>query len=121
VTGRSAARAAMGNRDANHADVQRWYEELWCLVHDTHALGGGFPDMMVGISTPMRQIPALVEVKTADGRLKPSQETFLRLWGTGCVEVVRSRRAKDRSHRCYQPSAWPGTRHARSARHDGES
>jgi hypothetical protein len=91
VTGRSAVRAAMGNRDANHADVQRWYEEMWCLVHDTHALGGGFPDMVVRISTAMGQIPSLVEVKTADGRLKPSQETFLELWGTGCVEVVETR------------------------------
>jgi hypothetical protein len=42
-------------------------------VHDTHALGGGLPDMVVRISTPMGQIPALVEVKTSDGRLKPSE------------------------------------------------
>ena len=61
----------MGNRDANHSAVAGWYEELWCLVRDTHALGGGFPDMVVRISTAMGQIPALVEVKTADGRLKP--------------------------------------------------
>jgi hypothetical protein len=60
-------------------------------VHGAHALGGGFPDMVVRISTPMVQIPALVEVKTADGRLKLSQETFLRLWGTGCVAVVQTR------------------------------
>jgi hypothetical protein len=53
VTGRSAARAATGNRDANHANVQRWHEELWCLVHDTQALGGGFPDTVVRISTAM--------------------------------------------------------------------
>jgi hypothetical protein len=39
----------------------------------------------------MGQIPALVEVKTADGRLRPSQETFIRLWGAGCAEVVQSR------------------------------
>jgi hypothetical protein len=43
----------MGNRDANHPDGQRWYEELWCLVHDTHALGGGFPALVVRISTAM--------------------------------------------------------------------
>jgi hypothetical protein len=30
-------------------------------------------------------------VKTADGDLRPSQETFLRLWGTGCIEVVQTR------------------------------
>ena len=84
-------RAAMGNRDANHADVQRWYEELYCLVHDKHVLGGGFPDMLVRISTRAGQVFALVEVKTADGTLRPSQETFIRLWGTGCIEVVQSR------------------------------
>jgi hypothetical protein len=91
MTGRSAIRAAMGNRDANHADVARWYEELYCLVRDTHALGGGFPDMLVRISTRAGQVLALVEVKTADGMLRPSQETFVRLWGTGCVEVVQTR------------------------------
>jgi hypothetical protein len=46
MTGRSALRAAQGNRDANHGDVAKWYEELYCQVHDTHALGGGFPDML---------------------------------------------------------------------------
>ncbi len=30
-------------------------------------------------------------MKTADGELRPSQETFIRLWGTDCVEVVQSR------------------------------
>jgi hypothetical protein len=80
VTGRSAIRAAMGNRDANHADVQRWYEELWCLLHDTHALGGGFPDMVVRISTAMGQIPALVVFNRRAGvslhRVRPPLREF---------------------------------------------
>lgn len=91
MTGRSALRAAMGNRDANHGDVTQWYEDLFCLVHDTHTMGGGFPDLMVRISTRAGQVLALVEVKTTDGTLRPSQETFIRLWGTGCVEVVQTR------------------------------
>jgi hypothetical protein len=91
MTGRSAMRAAMGNRNANHGDVTRWYEELYCLAHDTHAMGGGFPDLLVRISTRAGQVLALVEVKTADGELRPSQEAFIRLWETGCVEVVQSR------------------------------
>jgi hypothetical protein len=59
VTGPSTMRAAQGNRDANHADVARWDEELYCLVHDTHARGGGFPDMLVRISTRAGQVLVL--------------------------------------------------------------
>jgi hypothetical protein len=81
----------MGSRDQNHADITRWYEDLYCLVHDTHALGGGFPDLLVRISTRAGHVLALVEVKTADGTLRPSQETFIRQWGTGCIEVVQTR------------------------------
>jgi hypothetical protein len=91
MTGRSAIRAAMGNRDANHGDVTQWYEELYCLVHDTHAMGGGFPDLLVRISTRAGHVLALVEVKTADGTLRPSQERFLRDWGGSVVEVVQTR------------------------------
>jgi VRR-NUC domain len=91
MTGRSAMRAAQGARDANHADVQRWYEDLYCLVFDTHALGCGFPDLLVGIPTRMGRVLALVEVKTSGGTLRPSQETFIRQWGSGSVEIVQTR------------------------------
>jgi hypothetical protein len=91
VIGRLALRAAQSNRDANHVDVAGWYENLCCLVLETHALGGGFPNMLVRISMRAGQVLALVEVKTADGILKPSQETFLRFWGTGCIEVDSTR------------------------------
>jgi hypothetical protein len=87
---RAAALASMGNRDANHGEVTKWYEELYCLVHDTHSLGGGFPDLVVRISTRKGHAIALVEVKTADGTLRPNQQTFLRNWGS-CVAVVQTR------------------------------
>lgn len=87
---RAAQLASMGACDANHADVTRWYEELYCLVHDTHALGGGFPDLVVRVSTKGGHRIALVEVKTPDGYLRPNQETFLRNWGS-CVAVVQTR------------------------------
>jgi hypothetical protein len=83
-------RAAMGNRDANHGQVTGWYEALYCLVCDTHAVGGGFPDLVVRISSKAGFIIALVEVKTTDGTLRPSQERFIRDWGS-CVEVVQTR------------------------------
>lgn len=83
-------RAAMGNRDANHGDVTRWYEELYCKVKDTHAVGGGFPDIVVKISTKRGPVVALVEVKGSDGTLRPSQELFISEWGS-CVTVVQTR------------------------------
>lgn len=90
MSGRSALRAAMGNRDANHSDVTRWYEELYCLVQDTHAVGGGFGDLVVRIPTKRGAVIAVVEVKTADGTLRPSQERFIREWGS-CVAIVQTR------------------------------
>jgi hypothetical protein len=91
MSGRSALRAAMGNRDANHGDVTRWYESLYCLVQDTHAVGGGFPDLVVRISTKRGHVVALVEVKGADGTLRASQERFLREWGCSSIAIVQTR------------------------------
>lgn len=85
-----SARAGMGKRDANHSDVTGWYESLYCLVQDTHAVGGGFPDLVVRVSTKRGHVICLVEVKTADGTLRPSQLRFNREWGS-CVTAVCTR------------------------------
>lgn len=90
MSGKSALRAAMGNRDANHGDVTRWYEELYCRVQDTHAVGGGFPDLVVRIPTRKGAFVAIVEVKTLDGTLSKSQERFIAEWGA-CVTIVQTR------------------------------
>lgn len=82
--------AAQGRADANHADVTCWYEELYCRVHDTHQFGGGFPDLVVKIPTKRGPIASLVEVKTPDGTLRPSQIRFIAEWGS-CVTVVQTR------------------------------
>lgn len=82
--------AAKGLLDANHADVVGWYEELYCRVHDTHKVGGGFPDIVVKIPTKRGPIPALVEIKTLDGTLTPSQIRFITEWGS-CVTIVSTR------------------------------
>lgn len=68
--------AAQGRPDANHADVVKWYRELYVSVVDTHELGGGFGDLVVGFSG----ITDIVEIKTIDGELLPSQVTFHRDW-----------------------------------------
>jgi hypothetical protein len=78
-------------QDANHGDVTKWYEDLYCLVRDTHKLGASFPDLLVRISTKRGHVLNLVEVKTADGTLTKAQQTFMRDWGPGCVAVVQSR------------------------------
>lgn len=90
MSGRSAMRAAMGNRDANHGEITQVYESLYCKVVDTHGLGFGFPDIVVKIPTKRGPVAALVEIKTVDGTLSKSQERFVAEWGSA-VAVVHTR------------------------------
>jgi hypothetical protein len=77
-------------QDSNHAEIVAAYEELYCKVHDTHKVGGGFPDIVVKISTKRGPVVALVEIKGADGKLRPNQQTFVNAWGS-CVAMVQTR------------------------------
>ena len=70
-------------QDANHREIVDALRKVGCVVHDTSALGGGFPDLVV--QTPAGTSILLMEVK--DGRKPPSaraltadQEEFSRLW-----------------------------------------
>lgn len=72
--------------DANHSAIAGWYRDLGCSVADTHAAGLGVPDLFVGcvgLCDP-------VEVKTEEGKLLPSQETFIATWRGSRVRVVRT-------------------------------
>lgn len=80
--------AAQGRPDSNHAMIVAHYRALHCSVFDTHAVGLGFPDLVVGIGG----MTALVEVKDEDGKLRASQELFIRTWRGGKVEIVRTER-----------------------------
>jgi hypothetical protein len=82
--------AALGRTDANQSEIVAAYEALYCIVQDTHAVGGGYPDLNVKISTRRGPMVALVEVKTRDGKLSPSQARFIGEWGS-CVTVVQTR------------------------------
>ena len=73
-------------RDANHCKVAGWYRDLGCSVADTHAAGIGVPDLFVGCVGLCHP----VEVKTEEGRLLPSQETFIKTWRGTPVRVVRT-------------------------------
>lgn len=86
MTGRSAVRAAMGNRDANHIELTKLYEQLGCTVVDTHGVGFGFPDAVVGLVG----VTELVEFKTEDGQPNTAQERFSRDWRGSRVRIVRS-------------------------------
>jgi|HubBroStandDraft_5_1064220.scaffolds.fasta_scaffold21057_5 hypothetical protein len=78
--------AAQGRPDSNHSEVVGWYEELYCSVVDTHELGGGMGDLLVGIAG----VNDIVEVKTDGGQLLPSQVTFHRDWRGRKPIVIRT-------------------------------
>lgn len=72
--------------DSNHREVKGWYEELFCSVVDIHHVGGGVPDLLIGCAG----ISELVEVKTEEGNLEPSQLTFQKTWRGPKVKIIRS-------------------------------
>jgi hypothetical protein len=78
--------AAQGRPDANHADVVKWYQDCFCSVVDTHKLGFGFPDLVIGCAG----LTELAEIKTEDGELLPSQRTFVKSWRGSKVTVIRT-------------------------------
>lgn len=84
------ARAALGERDANHAELARRYSEHFCQVLDLSTLGGGVGDTLVRINTRSGHVLQLVEIKTEDGSLNSAQELFHRTWGKDCIIVAKT-------------------------------
>jgi VRR-NUC domain len=84
------ARAALGERDANHAEITARYEEHFCQVLDLSTVGGGCPDTLVRITTRQGHVLQLVEIKVPGGSLSPSQELFRQEWGMRNCTVVRT-------------------------------
>lgn len=72
--------------DDNQAQVQIWYEALFCSVVDLHGIGFGTPDLLIGCAGRSE----LVEVKTDVGQLKKSQVRFAKEWRGSKVVVVRT-------------------------------
>jgi len=75
-----------GRTDANHTEVIGWFLGLGCTVQDTSQVGLGFPDIVVGLVGRT----VLVEIKTADGDLLPSQVTFNAKWRGEAPQLVRT-------------------------------
>lgn len=78
--------AAQGRPDANHGEIVGWYEALYCSVLDLHSVGFGCSDVLIGCAG----VNDLVEIKTEDGELEPSQVRFNRDWRGRRPIIVRT-------------------------------
>lgn len=77
-------------RDANHADIVAVYEGGYCTVVDTSHLGFGFPDVVLGLTTPRGRLMVPVEIKSTDGTLTEAQIRFNRDWLGPPPRIIRS-------------------------------
>jgi hypothetical protein len=75
---------ATGHHDANHADIVAALTRLGPEPIDTSKVGSGFPDLV----WPFQGQTILVEVKSWDGSLTPSQKRFHDEWRGGPLIVV---------------------------------
>lgn len=73
-----------GRVDQNHKDVVAAFRALGAEVISLADLGGGVPDLLVGLDGASY----LVEVKQPRGTLRPDQEAFMEIWPAP-VSVVR--------------------------------
>jgi hypothetical protein len=87
VSGRDKYRAARGRKDANHAELARAYEELFCNVLDLSGIGFGCPDTAIGCAGRME----LVEFKTEDGDTNEAQKRFASTWRGPRIVIARTR------------------------------
>jgi hypothetical protein len=74
----------VGHHDANHAAIVAVMCQLGPEPIDTSKVGGGYPDLTWGFQGQT----VLVEVKTPDGSLKPSQLRFRAEWRGGPLFLV---------------------------------
>ena len=71
--------------DANHTLIAAACRAAGATVHHTHRVGGGFPDLSVGIAG----LNLLIEVKTNTGQLNANEQRFHAEW-RGQIAVVRT-------------------------------
>lgn len=76
---------AFSRKDANHAELAGYYVQMGCSCEDTSHIGYGFPDAIVGCAG----ITDLVEFKSADGELEPSQIAFEGRWRGSPIWLIR--------------------------------
>jgi len=71
--------------DANHTAIVAALRQCGATVHNTHRVGGGYPDLSVGISG----LNWLVEIKTPTGKLNANERKFHDTW-RGQIAVCRT-------------------------------
>ncbi len=78
----------MHRTDNNQAEIIRVLKAVGATVTDTSMVGGGFPDLVVGIFGKDYKI----EIKNPDarGKLRTSQMIFQEFWKGDRVHVVQS-------------------------------
>ena len=72
--------------DANHTEIVSQLRHIGATVVDLAKVGKGCPDLLVG----WRGKTYLMEIKTAKGYVRATQEQFFRSWTGGHIAVVRS-------------------------------
>lgn len=75
-------------KDDNQAELERVLKACGCSVADTSRLGGGFPDLVVGVAG----VNVMIEVKDGDKtpsrrKLTPAELDWHRAW-KGTVHIV---------------------------------
>ena len=77
--------------DTTHAAIREALREVGCIVQDTHALGDGFPDLLViEPNTGRVATLTLCEVKDMDGRFTPNAVKFILRLVDPCYRVLLS-------------------------------
>ena len=71
--------------DANQAEIVEALRAAGALVHCTHTVGDGFPDLVAAIDGEV----FLLEIKSPGGRLTKAEQRFHNVW-CEYVRVVRS-------------------------------
>ena len=71
--------------DANQKDIVLALRQAGCTVFDTHAIGKGFPDIVVGHHGKNY----LLEIKSGKGKLTGPEVVFYDTW-RGSNDIVRT-------------------------------
>jgi hypothetical protein len=86
---------SFGRTDLNQAEIVSALVDGYLSVAYTTAIGGGFPDIVVGGSMPCPHCSKkfkqnkLIEVKSLTGTLTPAQRLFHPTWN-GQLEIART-------------------------------
>jgi hypothetical protein len=78
-------------KDLNHNTIANALRDVGYRVAETHQIGAGFPDLVIGGVHRTTGQPGiwLIEVKDKTGKLTPSELSFHQEW-IGYVHIVRT-------------------------------